>query len=98
MFDEVIALKDKEISQSEFDEKLAFNQTKFNFDLQTKVKYMLPNKILPKIGNGLIFKFENVMDVLTILTKSKTDVIFISKPTSDKYFNGYQSILQEFFE
>ena len=55
MFDDVIALKDEEINQAAFDEKLALEKHRFNSDLATKVKDMLPNKILPKIGDGLKF-------------------------------------------
>ena len=52
MVDEVVSLASKEISQQTFNEKLALDQLKFNNELNTKVKDMLPNKILPKTGNG----------------------------------------------
>ena len=52
MVDEVVSLASKEISQQTFNEKLALHQLKFNNELNTKVKDMLPNKILPKTGNG----------------------------------------------
>ena len=52
MFDDVVSLINQEISQQKFNEKLALHQHKFNIELNTKVKNMLPNKNLPKIGNG----------------------------------------------
>ena len=52
MFDDVVSLINQEISQQKFNEKLALHQHKFNTELNTKVKNMLPNKTLPKIGNG----------------------------------------------
>ena len=52
MFDEVVSLLNQEISHQKFNEKFALHQFKFNTELNTKVKDMLPNKNLPKIGNG----------------------------------------------
>ena len=52
MLDELMALKDKEISQQKFDETFALHQNKFNLGFNTKVKDMLSNKTLSDIGNG----------------------------------------------
>lgn len=52
MFDEVLAVRDGTISQDIFNEKLAIYKHRFNCELNTKVKDMLPDKNLPKIGNG----------------------------------------------
>ena len=51
MIDELIAFKDGNITQELFNEKLALHQYKFNNELKTKVKGMLPNQNLPKLGN-----------------------------------------------
>ena len=60
MFDDVMSLKDQEISQQQFNEKLAVHQHKFNTELNTKVKDMLPDRNLPRIGNGyLIYLIED---------------------------------------
>ena len=60
MLTDVMALKDNEISKQTFAEKLALNKHKFNTELETKVKDMLPNKKLPKIGKGYIFHTRSI--------------------------------------
>ena len=52
MFDEVLALSHGTINQEFFDEKLAIKKHRFERELDTQVKDMLPDKTLPKIGNG----------------------------------------------
>ena len=52
MVDEVLALKDNEISQQTFNEKLVLHKHKFNTELNTKIKEMLPKKDVSNIGNG----------------------------------------------
>ena len=52
MFDEVLALCQGTLSQEEFNEKLVIRKHRFNCVLESQVKDMLPDKNLPKIGNG----------------------------------------------
>ena len=52
MHDELMELKDDEISEEAFNQALALNKHKFNTELNTRIKDMLPNKKLPKIGNS----------------------------------------------
>ena len=52
MFDEVLDLSHGTLSQEKFNEKLVISKHRFNCLLDTQVKDMLPDKNLPKIGNG----------------------------------------------
>lgn len=52
MMCDLLALKDGEISEEMFSEKLILHKYKFNEKLNTIVKNQLPDKKLPKIGNG----------------------------------------------
>lgn len=53
MLEEVIALRSETLSRQLFDKKLTKQKNKFNNELDTKVKHMLPEENFPKIGNGL---------------------------------------------
>ena len=52
MLDEVLDLSHGTISQDKFNEKLAIHKHRFNCELDTQVKDVLPDKNLPKIGKG----------------------------------------------
>ena len=52
MHDELMELKDDEISKESFNQALALQKHKFHTELNTRIKDMLPDKKLPKIGNS----------------------------------------------
>ena len=53
MMRELMDLKDDKLSQKEFADKLISKKNEFRALLQTKIKSMLPNQKLPKVGIGL---------------------------------------------
>ena len=54
MLDELMSLINQEITQQQFNEKLALHRHRFNTELNTKVRDMLPDRNLPNIGNGYL--------------------------------------------
>ena len=55
MLDELMSLINQEITQQQFNEKLALHRHRFNTELNTKVRDMLPDRNLPNIGYGYLF-------------------------------------------
>ena len=83
------------IDQATFDRKLVAEKQKFQKNLESKVKKLLPDEKLPQIGIFEILIFKNSWFLRIIMVfRSKKDVIFISHPENDKEFNGYKHLME----
>lgn len=95
MFDEVLALCQGTLSQEEFNEKLVIRQHRFNCVLESQVKDMLPDKNLPKIGNGfskcacimlLISSYNNQNKTSS---SSRNQVVIVISTVTKKFYSNY---------